>query len=494
MVAPATTGHPARYVPRMPRTGDVDVVDPDDPTAGAPGALVMPGGRPTAGAGAAVGALLDGDGAIDANDVDNAPVAHEVAGDDGDDGDDAPDVVALLEPAGPVAGPITDRAELLHWVELLSAAGGPVAIDAERASGFRYGSRAYLVQLRRPDVGTVLIDPIPLGDLSALDAPLAGSEWVLHAANQDLPCLAEIGIRPRRLFDTELAGRLAGLPRVGLGPLVEQMLGLHLRKGHGAADWSTRPLPQDWLTYAALDVEVLVELRDAMEDLLGRQGKLDWARQEFDAIIAAPPAPPRVDPWRRTSGMHRITDRRALAVIRELWITRDALARRRDVAPHRILPDSAIIAAAVAKPATTAALTALPVFSGRMQRRSAAVWLAAIGRALALPADDLPVVRPPGDGPPAPAKWASRDPAAAARLQAARASLADLSERIAVPVENLVSPDAVRRILWAPPDADGIADALVERGARPWQVELTAPVLADALNAKTNVAGQVTGQ
>ncbi len=463
----------------MPGTGEVDVVGPDEPATGPSGAVWLtrePG-------------LADRKNGAAGNDPNSAGSNQDAADAAG------PEVLPLLEPAGPVAGPITERSDLTHWAELLSAAGGPVAIDAERASGFRYGSRAYLVQLRRPDIGTVLIDPIPLGDLSALDAPLAGAEWVLHAANQDLPCLAEVGIRPRRLFDTELAGRLAGLPRVGLGPLVEQMLGLHLRKGHGAADWSTRPLPQDWLTYAALDVEVLVELRDAMEDLLRRQGKLEWARQEFDAIIAAPPPPPRIDPWRRTSGMHRITDRRALAVIRELWTTRDGLARRRDVAPHRILPDSAIIAAAVAKPATIAALTALPVYSGRMQRRSAGVWLSAIGRALALPAEELPVVRPPGDGPPAPAKWASREPAAAARLQAAKTALAALAERIAVPVENLVSPDAVRRILWAPPEAAGIGEALAQRGARSWQIELTAPLLVRALDAGTMAgSSQVTGQ
>lgn len=392
--------------------------------------------------------------------------------------------IPLLAPSDPVTGPITDRSEMQDWADRLSTAGGPVAIDAERASGFRYGSRAYLVQLRRPDLGTALLDPIPLGDLSMLDLPLAGSEWVLHAANQDLPCLAEVGIRPRRLFDTELAGRLAGLPRVGLGPLVEQILGLSLRKGHGAADWSTRPLPHDWLVYAALDVEVLVELRDEMEALLVRQGKLEWAHQEFAAIVAAPPAPPRVDPWRRTSGIHRINDRRALAIIRELWTSRDAVARRRDVAPHRILPDSAIVAAASAKPTTIAALTALPVFAGRMQRRNADLWLAAIGRALTVPVDDLPVVRPAGDGPPLPAKWASRDPDAAARLQAARIGLTELSERVGTPVENLLSPDSMRRVLWTPPEDTGlpaVADALVARGARPWQVELTAPVLHAAM-------------
>jgi len=406
-----------------------------------------------------------------------------------------PNAIPLLVPTGIVTGPITDPAELQDWADRLAAtAGGPVAVDAERASGFRYGSRAYLVQLRRPDLGTALVDPIPLVDLSVLDLPLADSEWVLHAANQDLPCLAEIGIRPRTLFDTELAGRLAGLPRVGLGPLVEQVLGLHLRKGHGAADWSTRPLPHDWLVYAALDVEVLIELRDAMEAELRRQGKLDWALQEFAAIVDAPPAPPRIDPWRRTSGMHRITDRRTLAVIRELWTTRDSVARRRDVAPHRILPDSAIIAAATAKPSTIGALTALAVFSGRMQRRNAELWLSAIGRALTLPADELPVIRPSGDGPPAPAKWASRDPAAAARLQAARVGLAELSERIGTPVENLLSPDIARRLLWSPPEdsGEGVAAALATRGARPWQIELTAPILAAALDA--GIPGQVTHQ
>ncbi len=310
-------------------------------------------------------------------------------------------ITPLLVPRDGNVLPIVDPVELAEWAARLSRGSGPVALDAERASGFRYGSRAYLVQLRRSDVGTALFDPIALGDLAVLDGPLADSEWVLHAASQDLPCLADAGMRPRKLFDTELAGRLAGLPRVGLGPLVEQMLGLGLAKGHGAADWSTRPLPAAWLTYAALDVEVLIELRDAMEELLDAQGKLEWARQEFAAIVAAPPAPPRVDPWRRTSGIHKVHDPRVLAVVRELWIARDNLARRRDLAPHRVLPDTAIMAAATAKPASLQALVALPVFTGRVQRRQASIWWDAIRRAMALPAADLPPANLPGDGPPA---------------------------------------------------------------------------------------------
>lgn len=400
---------------------------------------------------------------------------------------DGPPPIPLLAPREQYAGPVVDPLELTSWAErFASGSSDPVAIDAERASGFRYTARAYLVQLRREDLGTVLLDPVPLGDLSVLDEPLARSEWVLHAANQDLPCLADAGLRPRRLFDTELAGRLAGLPRVGLGPLVENVLGLHLRKGHGAADWSSRPLPDEWLIYAALDVEVLVELRDEMEKTLRAQGKWDWAAQEFQALVDAPPPTPRAEPWRRTSGMHKMSDRRSLAIVRELWTARDGLAQRRDLAPHRVLPDTAIIAAATARPTTMEALTALPVFSGRVQRRYAALWLSAVERALRLPDRDLPPVRSPGEGPPPPAKWAARDPRAAARLTSARAALAELSERVQTPVENLLAPDTVRRVLWTPP-TDGTREsmdaALAERGARPWQIELVAPLLRDALDA-----------
>src|SRR3954464_2435624 len=156
----------------------------------------------------------------------------------------------VLEPREPVPEPVATRAAFEDAVALLAAGTGPVAVDAERASGYRYSARAYLVQLRREGAGTVLVDPIACGgDLTVLGEALRGVEWVLHAASQDLACLAEVGMRPDSLFDTELAGRLVAYPRVGLGPLTEQLLGVRLQKGHGAADWSRRPLPADWLTY-----------------------------------------------------------------------------------------------------------------------------------------------------------------------------------------------------------------------------------------------------
>jgi ribonuclease D len=397
-----------------------------------------------------------------------------------------PAATPLLAPRDGLPPVIDTSTRLVDYADALRGGTGPVAVDAERASGYRYGQRAYLVQLRRSGSGTGLIDPVPLPDLSVVQDAIADEEWVLHAANQDLPCLAEIGLVPGRIFDTELAARLAGLPRVGLGAVVESLLGFSLQKGHSAADWSTRPLPEEWLVYAALDVEVLVDLRDALAVILEEQGKTEWARQEFEAILAAGPPAPKPDPWRRTSGVHGLRNRRQLGMLRALWEARDDLARRRDIAPGRVLPDSAMVSAVQADPRSEAALLELPVFRGRANRRLVGTWFGALNRGRALPETELPAQSRPGDGPPPVNRWSDRDPAAATRLQAARAGLAKISEQWNVPVENLLSPDLVRRLMWSPPephDRETVAAVLRAGSAREWQIALTGDLLTEAAGA-----------
>nr|WP_284745279.1 ribonuclease D [Amycolatopsis sp. RTGN1] len=392
--------------------------------------------------------------------------------------------VLLREPVEGTPPVVTDRAALLEACARLAAGTGAVAVDTERASGYRYWPKAYLVQLRREGSGTVLIDPTELDDLTPLKNVLNSLEWVLHAASQDLPCLAELDLHPAALFDTELAGRLAGYERVALGTLVELLLGYTLEKGHSAADWSKRPLPVDWLNYAALDVELLIQLREKLEAELGAQGKLEWAQQEFEFVRTAPPPGPRAEPWRRTSGVHKIRNPRGLAAVRELWQARDELARKRDRAPSRILPDSAIINAVTADPKTVEELQALPVFSGRVQRKYTASWLRHLQAARALPASELPSPSQPTDGPPPVNRWADKDPDAAARLSAARTALSAIAEDRRLPVENLLLPDLLRRTCWRPPaetDEESVAAVLRAGGARPWQVGLTATALSKAL-------------
>lgn len=393
--------------------------------------------------------------------------------------------IPLLAPVDGVPPVIVDRHELITAAEGLAAGTGPVAFDAERASGYRYSQRAYLVQIRRHGFGSLLLDPIALGDLSVIQDAVGEVEWVLHAANQDLPCLAELGLRPSLLFDTELAGRLLGYERVGLGMMVERVLGYGLEKGHSAADWSTRPLPEPWLRYAALDVELLIELRDALQAELVEKDKIEFARQEFAAIAAAPPREPRAEPWRRTSGIHRARSRRQLAAVRAMWTARDRVARARDIAPGRVLPDSAIMDAVLHAPADTAALIRLPIFSGPRIRRTANTWLDALRSAAGLAEGELPApAGPAGDGLPPPNRWAERDPVAATRLARVRTALSAIAADLSMPVENLLEPALSRRLAWTPPTPlsdESVGAALHAGGARPWQVERSVAALCTAL-------------
>ncbi len=376
---------------------------------------------------------------------------------------------------------IDSPADFDDAVRRLASGEGPVAVDAERASGFRYSQRAYLIQMFRRGAGTFLFDPPRIPDFADLQAAIRSEEWVLHAASQDLACLREVGLDPERIFDTELAARLLGMPRVGLASVVEELLDIRLAKEHSAADWSTRPLPQSWLTYAALDVELLVDVRDRLVERLAESGKAELAEQEFEAVLHREAKPPSAEPWRRLSGIHGVRGQRNLAVARELWLARDARAAELDIAPGRMVPDASILAAAKALPQSRRALADLREFTGRASRSELDRWWAAIERGLS--SDDLPAVRVPTDSPPPPRAWAMRNPEADARLRLARAALLEVAEAREMPVENLLTPDHLRRVAWSPPaeyTAEAIGEALRELGARPWQLEATAQLIADA--------------
>lgn len=376
---------------------------------------------------------------------------------------------------------VDTRAEFLSAVEAIDAGTGPIAIDAERASGYRYSQRAYLIQVFRRGAGSFLFDPPAIGDFSELQRAIGSTEWVLHAASQDLACLREVGLDPATIFDTELGARLAGLPRVGLGSVVEELLGIHLAKEHSAADWSTRPLPQSWLVYAALDVELLVDLRDAVAGLLEKGGKTEIARQEFAATLAKEPKPANPEAWRRLSGLHSLRQPRSLAVARELWLARDGYAQEIDTAPGRLLPDLSITAAAKALPATRNDLAKLKEFNGRASRSQLPRWWSALEAGLAT--EDLPRLRVPGDPVPPARAWADRNPDADRRLKAVRAAFTALSESLAIPVENLLTPDLLRHVAWEPPDPltpEGVRAALEAGGARPWQCDATVQPIVEA--------------
>lgn len=396
----------------------------------------------------------------------------------------------LLTPRAGVPELITDEAGFLNALDQLLDGAGPIAVDAERASGYRYSQRAYLIQIFRRGGGLHLIDPISVSDPALwkrMDSALKECEWIIHASTQDLPCLRELGIFPEILFDTELGGRIAGCERVGLGPLCETLLDIVLAKEHSAVDWSIRPLHPDWLNYAALDVDVLIDLRDEVEKLLESKGKLEWAKEDFAQILKNPPAPPRVEPWRRTSGLHKVRDRMTLAIVRALWAARDTFAREVDIAPGRIFNDEALLEIASKRPATIDEFTKIIKRRSRVTNAPTTSWFVLMQQTLQIPEEELPTLRGQSVGLPAVKLWRDRNYLAHARLSHARAAVIAKAAELDMPVENLISPEVVRQLVWRnPPDSDlerYIEEQLAENGARSWQIEQITPVLLQPMMA-----------
>jgi ribonuclease D len=387
----------------------------------------------------------------------------------------------LLAPVGGVPELIETPEALAQMISQLQEGSGPIAIDAERASGYKYSARAYLIQIKRNGGGLHLIDPIAVGETKywgELNKNFADQEWIIHASTQDLACLREVGIDPQIMFDTELAGRIAGCERVGLGPLTEQLLGVTLAKEHSAVDWSLRPLRPEWLNYAALDVDLLIELRNEIEKLLIEKGKLQWAQQDFAAILKAPPPPPRKEPWRRASGIHKVRDLKALAIIRALWLARNEFGREIDLAPGRIFNDETLLLIATKPPKGFGDFKKALLRRTRLTDMPFEKWFQLFEDAQKLEGEDLPKLRVPSEGLPPAKMWQSRNPLGYARLTHARAAVIECALTNSMPPENLISPEFVRRVCWpTPPESEAdrrafVAGELAELGARPWQIEL----------------------
>jgi ribonuclease D len=360
----------------------------------------------------------------------------------------------------------------------------PYAIDAERASGFKYSQRAYLLQISSATSDIYLIDPTSIKDLTPLRQLLNNKSWILHAATQDLPCLFELELKPGEIFDTELAARLLSRPHVGLGGLLEDELQITLDKEHSAADWSKRPLPQDWLVYAALDVEFLHQLRKTLTRQLSENNKLDLAQQEFKALCSWQVPGLRNDPWRRTSGMHVVKGGQDSAIVRQIWLKRDEIAQQRDIAPGRVLNDAGIVEISAKKPKTVQELKELTSIKYRPAKNDAEIWFEQLQIALQLSPDQWPVKKKGAETYPAPKSWLEKRPEAYHRLQFVKTQLQKMSEELLIPVEHLCAPDLVKKWCWDKPndELEIINEWLLSQGARAWQAQNLAPVLLSSLD------------
>ncbi len=376
---------------------------------------------------------------------------------------------------------IIDTSEALQVaIDTLSASSAPVGIDTERAQGYRYGSGAWLVQLRREDVGTFLIDPHALPDLASLGAVL-DSMWILHAADQDLVALEQLGMVPTEIFDTEIAARLMGFERFSLQAVCEQTLGVTLAKMHQNENWSVRPLPPDWLRYAAMDVELLPELHAEMSSQLHKMGRWEWAVEEFEHERTHPIVP-RANRWENLKDLGRLRSGKQLALARELWTVRESIAQETDLAPTRILSNRAILDAATAEPTSRRQLISLPEFRRPRPRQYRDEWWNAVRRANGLTQSEYPsmsLLEPDLNEAPPLRHWKKLKPSAVPRLHAMRELVANAVTPYKIDPEVLLLPKLQRKITWHPLTSrsdDGRFEELQQRllagEARRWQLEL----------------------
>ncbi len=358
---------------------------------------------------------------------------------------------------------------------------GPVAVDTERASGFRYDDRAFLLQIRRARSGTVLIDPEGHRELiTEVLAPVLNPEtWVLHAAASDLPSLAMLGLHPAGLVDTELAGRLAGFQKVNLAAMIEEIFGWELAKSHGAEDWSTRPLPASWLAYAALDVELLLELGEAMVEILDSQDKLSIAHEEFDHLIETHREAPGPPHWRNLKGVGTLRRPEQLAVARRLFQVRDARARARDTAAGRILPNKVIVEIARALPRTAADMARIR----GVPRRAVGFWFDELADARNSDPATWPERGERTEITPPTSVWQANHPESWDVYRQVREEVAELAADTDIPLENVLKPALLREAVWllteesALNSIDAVGRHLADRGAREWQIAATAPII-----------------
>ncbi|MCI6573720.1 MAG: HRDC domain-containing protein [Actinomycetaceae bacterium] len=381
------------------------------------------------------------------------------------------DAVPLLTPRDGL--PDVTHHDIAQAITALSAGHGAFAIDTERAQGIRYSERAYLVQIRRAGAGTFLIDPVGIERELAPLARVMHDEWILHAADSDLPSLHELGLFPTKIFDTEIAALLLGFEHVSLQALAAEILGQELAKEYSHSDWSARPLSAEQRTYAALDVELLHELKEALTGMLQRASRLEWCEQECEAVRLKPPPPAKQQPWRKAAHQADVHDRRALAMLRELWAVRDKLARERDIPPTSVLPNVVLGQLAKRKPRSRADVARSSLLRSHERQRDVAQWWHAINKAWHLPYSALPArtftekkaLFPPVK------RWGASHPDAMHRWEQLRLAVLIWADELGIRQDILLKPALQKRIAWEGwADTEDFAEKLALWGARPWQI------------------------
>lgn len=379
---------------------------------------------------------------------------------------------------------VDQPSQFAEAAERLAEGLGPFCIDTERAGGYRYDDRAFLVQIYRKNAGTFLIAPEHhREEFQQHFAPVCNNqEWVIHAASEDLPCLAQLGLRPYTIFDTELAARFAGFPASNLGLLVKDICQVSLAKQHSKADWSQTPLSSSMLEYAAQDVIYLPHLEQALVHLLDSQGKLEYATQEFAHLVKMRSDPSLMEhSWLDTPYLSDDLSDLDLTLTKWLWDARDCFAYDHDIAPGLVLPTKLLVPMAKRRPTTVdellefnrsfESLTEFPYF-----------WLETINDALVSPLESSlrEQVRQPS--PKSIWEWTKHNRTALRTQRNIITRVEEICEHLGIPKDLLLTNKVLNRTLWTAFHErldwpmEYTRPLLARMGMREWQIDFLAPI------------------
>ncbi len=367
----------------------------------------------------------------------------------------------------PRAGPprytwISREREFRSMVEMLRAA-RRMALDIEADSLYHYFDKVCLIQIST-DAETFVVDPLALSDLSALGPILAhpGVEKVFHAAGYDILCLRrDYGFLFANIFDTHIAGQLIGYEFLGLGALMERLLGIAHSKRRQRDDWSRRPLNTEQLEYAAMDTHHLLQLRDVLEQQLTSADRKSWAEEEFEAIAASRPEAREFDPdgYRRIKGSRDLTPRE-LAMLRTLYHLREKYAQEMDLPPFKVLNNPVLVDLVQHPPRTSRELFHRRGIAYRIARRYGTEMFLALKSAQAevLPPNQFSASK----------SWKPPSPEIKLRLERLRAWRCAKARELHLPVGVVFPGNLLENLAISPPSEVAAMEAL--EGMRRWRI------------------------
>ncbi len=335
-----------------------------------------------------------------------------------------------------------------------------LALDTESDSLYRYFYRVCVIQLSTAEADYIL-DPLGLPDLQPLGRLMADPavQKIFHAAENDILVLKrDFGFNFANIFDTMIAARVLGWRHVSLAALLADHFEVELDKRAQLTDWGHRPLTAEQLRYAHLDSHYLLALRDLLTAELEARGRWREAQEAFAALprIAYTEKPFDPDGFWNVKGARDLSPRE-LAVLRELYLWRDAKARSLNLPAFKVVDDRRLLALSLAQPRQVVELGLSSYQAGRYGREI----LDAVRRGAAAPPPRAPA-RPGNNG-------ARPDPETLARYDRLRAWRTERATQRGVDSDIVLTNDALMAIARTAPAT--LADLAGLEVLGPWKLE-----------------------